>query len=85
MWKQNWENILMLQLIRTTTNLARNNLRGPSKSEMDEKHRNGDGPDDPSEDESKGDAMAGLGLEVGDDLWDLRNPPADEANQTEAE
>lgn len=44
----------------------------------------GDGPNDPSQEECKGDAMAGLVVEVGDDLWYLCYSPAEEADHTEA-
>lgn len=40
-------------------------------------------PGDPSEEESEGDPVAGLCPEVGDDLRDLGDTPADETNQTE--
>lgn len=42
-------------------------------------------PEDPSEEEEDGDAMAGFGSEIGDDLGDFGDSPAEEANESEAE
>lgn len=40
-------------------------------------------PDDPSEEKAEGDPMARFGSKIGDDLRDLGNPPAEEAEKAE--
>lgn len=42
-------------------------------------------PGNPSEEESKRDTMAGLGLKVGDDLRDFRDSPTDQADKPKTE
>lgn len=40
-------------------------------------------PDDPSKEQGERDSMAGLGLEVGDELRDLRHSPAEETDHAQ--
>lgn len=47
--------------------------------------RRGNPPGNPREEEQEGNAMAGLGPEVGDYLRDFSNSPADEADEPEPE
>ena len=42
-------------------------------------------PENPSEEEEDGDSMAGFGSEIGDDLRNFSNSPADEADEAETE
>lgn len=42
-------------------------------------------PGNPSEKKQERNAVAGLGAEVGDNLWDFSNPPTDEAGEAQSE